>query len=72
MIKQYENLANAIIELAAKDYIKALKKHKNHQYKKEYLYEMRSIENFFRSQWYQSLTNVDGNMLIKKLKAEVM
>lgn len=29
------------------------------------------IERFFRSQWYQALTAVDGEMLIRKLNEEV-
>jgi hypothetical protein len=34
--------------------------------------EKESIERFFRSQWYQALTTVDGEMLIRKLNEEVM
>jgi hypothetical protein len=29
------------------------------------------VERFFHSDWYRELTSVDGNVLIKKLQAEV-
>ena len=33
--------------------------------------EKAEIERFFRSQWYSSLTDVDGEMLILSLQKEV-
>ena len=33
-------------------------------------YEVRKIENFFRSDWYHQLTDVDGDYLIKRLRGE--
>ncbi|EJG4807078.1 hypothetical protein NAB59_002748 [Listeria innocua] len=71
MTEPYQNLANAIILMAVKDYRDALKKLKKrprygpaHDIKNE-------VERFFRSDWYRELTSVDGNVLIKKLQAEV-
>ena len=71
MTEPYQNLANAIILMAVKDYRDALKKLKKrprygpaHDIKNE-------VERFFRSDWYRELTSVDGNILIKKLKSEV-
>lgn len=59
----YKELANAIILQAAKDYRKALKyDERGHK---------REIEKFFRSGWFSILTNVSGEMLIQKLRAEV-
>ena len=59
----YKELANAIILQAAKDYRKALK-HDERGRKRE-------IERFFRSEYFTVLTNVSGEMLIRKLRAEV-
>ena len=68
-ITNYENLANAIILQAAKDYRMALKclKAKN----RTALADKDEIERFFRSQWFTVLTSVDGEMLIRSLTMEV-
>ena len=57
----YEELANAIVLQAVKDY----RLHDDEQ-------ELASIERFFRSGWFGELTSIDPEMLIAKLKAEVM
>lgn len=59
----YKELANAIILQAVKDYRKALK-HDERGCKRE-------IERFFRSEYFTVLTNISGEMLIRKLRAEV-
>ena len=68
----YENLANAIIIQACKDYRKAYKR---------YLRRFRStdkpddelveLENFFRSDWYNTLTSVDGEYIMARIRKEV-
>ena len=68
----YENLANAVIMQAVRDYRTALKALRMNPRNKAAQTEKESIERFFRSQWYQALTTVDGEMLIKKLNEEVM
>ncbi len=55
----FENLANAIVLKAVEDYRKADDRS-----------TQRSIEAFFRSSWYQMLTNVDGEQLIQILRKE--
>ena len=55
----YENLANAIILQAVKDY-------RLHDDEKELV----SIERFFRSGWFNTLTSIDPEMLIAKLRKE--
>ena len=55
----YENLANAIVLRAVKDY----RLHDNEQ-------ELARIERFFRSDWFSVLTNVDPEILIDKLRKE--
>ena len=63
IINPYQLLAEAIILRAVDDYRKALK------------YDHRGIkrncEKFFRSEWFSILTNLDGETLIKRLRAEV-
>jgi stress-induced morphogen len=59
----YENLANAIIIQAVKDYRTALKT-KNADSKKH-------IECFFKSEHFKGLTNISGEQLIKALNKEV-
>ena len=67
----YENLANAVIAQAAEDYRAALKKIKAHPKNKDAIDEALQIERFFRSGWYQRLTNVDGEFLIRKLQEDI-
>ena len=55
----YENLANAIVLQAVKDY----RLHDDEQ-------ELASIERFFRSGWFGVLTHIDPEMLISKLRKE--
>lgn len=67
----FEELANAIILQAVKDYRKALRTLSLNPHNRSTQYESRSIENFFRSGWFGMLTRLDPELLIKKLKAEV-
>ena len=55
----YENLANAIVLQAVKDY-------RLHDDEKELV----SIERFFRSGWFSTLTSINPEMLISKLRKE--
>lgn len=66
----YENLANAIILTAVDDYRRALKKYSKNPDSKSAKVEVDSLERFFRSQWYSVLTSVEGEFLIRKLRAE--
>ncbi|MCC8066830.1 MAG: hypothetical protein LIO94_06985 [Clostridiales bacterium] len=67
----YEKLANAIILQAVKDYRMALQILKRCPNNVDALADIREIERFFRSRWYDELTSVDGEMLIRKLNEEV-
>lgn len=69
-ITPYENLANAIILQAAKDYRAARRKLKRKSDNTLAQSEIDSIERFFRSGWYKHLTDVDGELLIRKLREE--
>ncbi len=55
----YENLANAIILQAVKDY--RLTDNES---------ELKEIERFFRSDWFSVLTSLDPDLLIQKLRKE--
>ena len=57
----YEELANAIVLQAVKDY----RLHDDEQ-------ELASIERFFRSGWFSTLTSINPEMLISKLRKEKM
>ena len=55
----YQELANAIVLQAVKDY----RLHDDEQ-------ELASIERFFRSDWFGVLTNINPEILIPKLRKE--
>lgn len=61
----YENLANAIIEAACDDYIMLRLRLGSNASKSKI--ESSEVVRFFRSQWYERLTNVDANYLLRKL-----
>lgn len=67
----YERLANAIVLQAADDYRKALKTVKRNLHNRGAIDEALQIERFFRSNWYSTLTSVDGEYLIRKLQDEI-
>ena len=67
----YQALANAIVELAVKDYKKALKQHRRFLDNKEYADEVASLERFFRSGWYGMLTDLDGEYLMTSIRRMV-
>lgn len=70
MQEQYENLANAIIVQAVRDYRAALRKLRRGR--RNSLAERNKLEceNFFRSKWFEILTAVDGEELIQQLNRE--
>lgn len=67
----YTRLANAIIVQAAKDYTKALRRLKKFPHDKDAQYVKQDCERFFCSGWFQTLTSLDGEVLIEKLHREV-
>lgn len=60
----YENLANAIILQAVKDYKSALHRLEEHPGNREARHDKRALEHFFHSQWYGVLTDLDPERLI--------
>ena len=67
----YENLANAIVIRAAEDYRKVLRRCEQDPDKKAYIKEKESLERYFRSDWFGTLTGIDPELLIRKLCEEV-
>lgn len=67
----YECLANAIVLQAVDDYRRALKAVKKNPSNRTAIDEALSIERFFRSGWYSTLTSVDGEYLIRRLQEEI-
>ncbi|HOW22885.1 MAG TPA: hypothetical protein PLV23_04560 [Sedimentibacter sp.] len=68
----YERLANAIILQAVKDYRDSSKRLKKYPNKDTDLFTIQEVEQFFRSDWYSTLTTIDPEILIRKLKEEVL
>ena len=68
----YENLANAIIIQACKDYRKAYKRYlRKARSARNDTSELDELERFFRSNWYRTLTSVDGEYLMARIRQEV-
>ena len=67
---EFETLANAIIEQAAKDFRAAQKKLKKNLYNMTAQRTVREVEVFFLSDWFRALTTVSGPMILKMLKEE--
>lgn len=71
MTKNYQNLANAIILQAVKDYREVLQRWDFHPDKKAYIDDKKELERFFHSNWFSTLTSIDPEVLISKLIQEV-
>ena len=68
----YQNLANAIIIKAIKDFIRCLKvAKKNNRNKEAAIKEMKEIVEFIKSPWFRTLTSLEPSVLLKKLQQEV-
>lgn len=70
-VRQWENLASAIIVKAAKDYRAAYKAQKRNPQNTRVNAELRELVRFFTSPWYSELTDVDGGYLVRKLNESV-
>lgn len=67
----YTRLANAIILQAVKDYRDANKKLARGKTNKNAEADKNEVLRFFRSDWFGALTEIDPEMLIRKLDEEV-
>lgn len=70
-LSPWQKLANAIVEQSVKDYrmeqgrVKADPQNADHAKA-----EVRKLERFFRSDWFEVLTDVDGRLILSRLKKE--
>lgn len=70
-LNPYQELANAIVVLAAKDYTAAVKKLDRGRKNEAAQRTKDECLHFFRSAWFGRLTEIDPEFLIKKLNSEV-
>ena len=70
-MESYKALANAIIELAVKDYKKALIQHYRFPDSEDYKIEVANLERFFKSGWYELLTDLDAQYLMASVRRMV-
>ena len=71
MSDPFENLANAIILQAVKDYRTAGKNLKRNPKNKDAKLMVEDCERSLSSDWFGQLTSVDGKRLLKKLQEEL-
>lgn len=64
----YKNLAAAIVEKAVIDYKKALRRYRKYPNNEFTLSEIAELERFFRSSWCRMLTDIEGEVIIKKIQ----
>lgn len=70
-ISPWQKLANAIVEQAVKDYRTAQARVKANPANADHAKgEVCQLERFFRSQWFETLTDVDGRLVLSRLKKE--
>ena len=68
----YEKLADAIVVQAAKDYMTNLRKKQRNPGSASSEHDIKESQRFFRSDWYQILTSVDGEYLMGRLRKEAL
>lgn len=68
--RPWEDLAEAIIVRACKDYRKAYRRYLKRQ-NKETEAEVAYQRKFFRSQWFGVLTSANGEVILQKLEEEI-
>ncbi len=71
MQRNWEDLAQAIVIQAVKDYRLALKVFRRRPESKRAQELIEEIESFFRSRWFSLMYDIDPERLIERLKEEV-
>lgn len=69
--ENWENLANAIIVCAVKDYVNAYRRILRHPDNEPAQEEVKQLEQFFFGEWYAKLTDLDPHYLLDRLKGEI-
>ena len=70
-IDPYKDLANAIILQAVEDYRKWAKEYSDSRDDRKLRKQIVELKEFFRSEWFSILTNLDGEQLLARLKSEL-
>ena len=70
MTDPYEDLANAVILQAVKDWRAAVRTQKKHPRCQSAQITRQECEGFFLGDWFEALTEIDGSYLLRKLKQE--
>lgn len=68
----YQNLANAIVALAAQDYRETLEILSKQPRNQKYIRTRAELEVFFLSDWFQLLTSLNGSVLMEDIQREVI
>ena len=70
-LNPYEELANAIVLQAVRDYRDAVKKSSRGRKNRDAQFTKEECLRFFRSKWFSQLTDLDPEFLIRRLDEEV-
>ena len=70
-LNPYEELANAIVLQAVRDYREAVKKLSRRRKNRDAQFTKEECLRFFRSKWFSQLTDLDPEFLIRRLDEEV-
>ena len=70
-LNPYEELANAIVLQAVRDYREAVKKLSRRRKNRDAQFTKEECLRFFRSKWFSQLTELDPEFLIRRLDEEV-
>lgn len=72
MDEAYQNLAEAIVVQAVDDYRDALRIYKKNPNYKKLSASMKELEDFFMSEWFETLSGLNGEEIMNKLRKEVL
>lgn len=67
----WQGLANAIIKRAADDYMNSLRALKRNPYSTDAKRKLKESERFFKSAYYKILSDIDPEMLLSRMRAQV-
>ena len=67
--KCYQDLANAIVVQAVDDY-RRLREGKRVEIDRKHKVTIEKLEEFFLSDWFYTLTNVDGQTILNRVRSE--
>ncbi len=70
--RPYEELANAIIILAVKDYRSEKRKLSRNKDDRKAKHEILKIEQFIKSKWFSDISTLRPEILLRKLHEEVL